>query len=219
MSSSATETFSTDLNVDSYEPRNWKWIGVDYHVTGATEIEREEPRRAYARPNLSKAPEESEVKQSGLTSAREATEPVVAEELKPNPVRSSTLSPHAAKILRHHYVQKIVDVLALLAAKARTPGASRYACDLIEVLDLYIEAAGGDPFVEVALTFYPWLTSQNHWATWSADEFMAIRKVFADFGNRTVNPNMVEKAILQLEDAAGESALGFEISPKEDATY
>lgn len=125
------------------------------------------------------------------------------------------LDAEAVLILRAKYLGTILTSLEQMQPVARSTQVARYAGEMLDAMTTYIDQVPNDPVVEVVLVVYPALAAENHWADWSAEQFSDLHKVLRDLVSRTlVTAEMVEKAIIWIEEKVGLDTLPFEIDPR-----
>jgi len=126
------------------------------------------------------------------------------------------LEPAAIRVLRATYLEPVVRSLEKMRPHARTPGVAPYARELLDASAAYADRVPDDPLVEVILAFYPALADENHWADWSEDQLRSFQSVLQGLATKPfVSAEMVEKAILKIEEEVGVDTLPFEVDPRE----
>ena len=127
-----------------------------------------------------------------------------------------SLDDEAVQIIRAHYLQIILDNLRKIQPHAQTTSAARYGSELIGAINSYIDNALNDPMVELMLAIYPALTDENHWADWSSEQFAGMYDILFRLCERpSVNSDVIDRAILRLEDKIGLDTLPFEVDPND----
>ena len=135
--------------------------------------------------------------------------------VQPSPAKLTKLDPSAERIIRKHFVDKLLVDISLIQPHLGRTTSANYALRLFNTLRQVRDTEGGDPFIAVLMAFHDALAYKDQWASFSVQHYESARRILAKYANQDILPEKAEKAIMELEIA------GFDTTPiviQEDET-
>jgi hypothetical protein len=121
---------------------------------------------------------------------------------------ASTSVAESQRILRKHFVERILAELQRLQASCGQPTAAVYADSLLRNMREMRDLSQFDPILEVIMALHDALAFENRWMTYDADQLAKAHDLLQSLqGRKQVDSALIDKTIVQLE------SLGFDTTP------
>ena len=159
---------------------------------------------------------DEEADSTTATSAREQSQAEIEvrmdESVSSHP---SVPSVYYQEIVRAHFFGPILEALSEIQPNVNSPSASVYVNTILHAIRDMEDKSPDDPFLDVLYAFYDALAYENNWAKYNAQQYANAKNILENFFDRpTITPDVIEKAILALEET-GFKTIPFSFSAEE----
>ncbi len=120
----------------------------------------------------------------------------------------SITSVYYQEIVRAHFFGPILEALSEIQPNVNSPSASVYVNTILHAIRDMEDKSPDDPFLDILYGFYDALAYENNWAKYNVQQYANAKNILENLFDRpTITPDVIEKAILALEE------IGFQTMP------